>query len=222
MRDLAVASEVGLSSGGILALLSLESSLTPPPFLDCPLVRIVPSLLCLSGDRDRGYLDTCARVSLAAEGSGAPAHCTAAVSAVMLLGTVGVPISWKKWVWGTSWYGLVGTSMLWLVAAFLPYKKVYKSCQICGESEETVWVVLPMSVPLGSFSVRVPYYVGDRKRDPNLENYSCDSGVAVDRRELEKAIGLLVWLCEGAFWLRPWLSCFYKILYKPRVVTGGF
>ncbi|CAE7449580.1 unnamed protein product, partial [Symbiodinium pilosum] len=47
----------------------------------------------------------------------------------------------------------------------------------------------------------------------------CDKGVEIDRQELEKVIGLLVWFCDGAFWLSPWLSCFYRILCKPRVVT---
>ena len=41
----------------------------------------------------------------------------------------------------------------------------------------------------------------------------------VDCRELEKAVGFLGWFCGGAFWLRAWLSSFYKLLKKPRAVT---
>ena len=44
----------------------------------------------------------------------------------------------------------------------------------------------------------------------------CGSGVDVDRQKLEKVI----WFCDGAFWLRPWSSCFYKIRCKPKVGTG--
>ena len=50
----------------------------------------------------------------------------------------------------------------------------------------------------------------------------CDNGVEIDRQELEKVIGLLVWFCDGAFWLRPWLSCFTKSCTSQRSSLGGF
>ena len=35
-----------------------------------------------------------------------------------------------------------------------------------------IWAVLYIRVPLrGSFFIRVPYYIGDLKRDPNIESY---------------------------------------------------
>ena len=104
-----------------------------------------------------------------------------AVATLMLLGAVGVPISWKKVCMGHElvWIGWRFNAVAG--AAFLPYEKASKIVK------------------------------GLRKL--------CDKSVEIDRHELEKVIGLLVWFCDGAFWLRPWLSCFYKILYKPRVVT---
>ena len=36
-----------------------------------------------------------------------------------------------------------------------------------------MWVVFQIRVPLGSLFIRVPYYIGDPKRDPDLENYPC-------------------------------------------------
>ncbi|CAE7861850.1 unnamed protein product [Symbiodinium microadriaticum] len=58
-----------------------------------------------------------------------------AVSTLMLLATVGVPISWKKVGMGHElvWIGWRFNALAG--AALLPYKK---SCQNCGESEETV------------------------------------------------------------------------------------
>ena len=43
-------------------------------------------------------------------------------------------------------------------------------------------------------------------------------GAKVERREVESLIGLLIWFTAGAFWLRPWLSNFYNLLYKPSAV----
>ena len=40
----------------------------------------------------------------------------------------------------------------------------------------------------------------------------------VARKAVEHCIGLLLWFCAGAFWLRPWLQALYKLLYKPRCV----
>ena len=36
-----------------------------------------------------------------------------------------------------------------------------------------MWVVVEITVPFGVLFIWVPYYVGDLKRDPNLENYPC-------------------------------------------------
>ena len=38
-------------------------------------------------------------------------------------------------------------------------------------------VVLLMRVPFRTLCVRVLYYIGDIRRDPNLENYPCAYGV---------------------------------------------
>ena len=46
----------------------------------------------------------------------------------------------------------------------------------------------------------------------------CKKGAKVERREVESLIGLLIWFTAGAFWLRPWLSNFYNLLYKPSAV----
>ena len=35
---------------------------------------------------------------------------------------------------------------------------------------------------------------------------------------LENCIGLLVWVCGGIYWLKPWLQLFYHLLFKPRCV----
>lgn len=35
---------------------------------------------------------------------------------------------------------------------------------------------------------------------------------------LENCIGLLVWVCGGIYWLKPWLQPFYHLLFKPRCV----
>ena len=39
------------------------------------------------------------------------------------------------------------------------------------------------------------------------------------RRDLERVIGLLLWFTGAASWLRSWLQEFYRLLYKPSVVT---
>ena len=36
---------------------------------------------------------------------------------------------------------------------------------------QTIWVVIKIRVPFRVLFIRVPYYIGDQKRDPNLENY---------------------------------------------------
>ena len=40
----------------------------------------------------------------------------------------------------------------------------------------------------------------------------------IDKRQLERFIGLAIWFTAGALWLRPWLQAFYNLLYKPRAV----
>ncbi|CAJ1458009.1 unnamed protein product, partial [Effrenium voratum] len=46
----------------------------------------------------------------------------------------------------------------------------------------------------------------------------CQQGAKVSRREVESLIGLLIWFTAGAFCLRPWLSCFYRLSRKPAAV----
>ena len=44
------------------------------------------------------------------------------------------------------------------------------------------------------------------------------AGQSVERKAVEQAVGLLIWFCGGAYWLKPWLQALYKLLYKPRCV----
>ena len=46
----------------------------------------------------------------------------------------------------------------------------------------------------------------------------CVAKAKVQRKHVEQAIGILIWYTTGASWLRPWLSAFYKLLYKPRAI----
>ena len=50
----------------------------------------------------------------------------------------------------------------------------------------------------------------------------CKKGAKVERREVERLIGLLIWFTAGALWLRLWLSNFCNLLYKPSVVPRLF
>ena len=43
-------------------------------------------------------------------------------------------------------------------------------------------------------------------------------GKRVERKLIEQCVGLLLWYCGGAYWLKPWLSELYKLLYKPALV----
>jgi hypothetical protein len=38
----------------------------------------------------------------------------------------------------------------------------------------------------------------------------------IPRTQLQSLVGLLVWFTEGAYWLRPWLQHFFKMLFAPR------
>ena len=40
----------------------------------------------------------------------------------------------------------------------------------------------------------------------------------VERKCVEQVVGLLIWFCGGAPWLKPWLQCFYHLLFKPHCV----
>ena len=44
-------------------------------------------------------------------------------------------------------------------------------------------------------------------------------GRKVARKNVERCVGLLVWFCGGAFWLKPWLQCLYHLLFKPVCVS---
>ena len=41
----------------------------------------------------------------------------------------------------------------------------------------------------------------------------------VERKLVEQAIGLLLWYCGGASWLKPWLQCLYNLLFKPLCIS---
>ena len=57
-----------------------------------------------------------------------------------------------------------------------------------------------------------------REKLSSLLGPLCKKGAKVERREVESLIGLLIWFTAGAFWLRPWLSNFYNLPYKPSAV----
>ena len=46
----------------------------------------------------------------------------------------------------------------------------------------------------------------------------CTAGRAVERKAVERLIGLLLWFTGGALHLRPWLQGLYHLLYKPMCV----
>ena len=46
----------------------------------------------------------------------------------------------------------------------------------------------------------------------------CAAKAKVQRKHVEQVIGILIWYTTGASWLRPWLSTFYKLLYKPHAI----
>lgn len=46
----------------------------------------------------------------------------------------------------------------------------------------------------------------------------CSNGQKVDRKAVERLIGLLLWYTGGAVHLRPWLQGLYHLLYKPLCV----
>ena len=43
-------------------------------------------------------------------------------------------------------------------------------------------------------------------------------GRKIERHDVDKLIGLLLWWTNGAVWLCPWLQGLYRLLFKPRVV----
>ena len=43
-------------------------------------------------------------------------------------------------------------------------------------------------------------------------------GRKVPRKTVERCIGMLVWFCGGAYWLKPWLQSIYHLLFKPACV----
>eukprot|EP00434_Breviolum_minutum_P007958 symbB.v1.2.007019.t1/scaffold427.1/size208084/1 len=46
----------------------------------------------------------------------------------------------------------------------------------------------------------------------------CVAKAKVQRKHVEQVVGILIWYTTGASWLRPWLSTFYKLLYKPHAI----
>ena len=59
-------------------------------------------------------------------------------------------------------------------------------------------VVFEMRAPFGFFLIRVPYYIGDPKRDHNLENYLCDGPIYETRcRAVTWVAGLAFRCCIG-------------------------
>ena len=88
-----------------------------------------------------------------------------------------------------SWEKLsLGTSMRWLGWGF-------------NWADRVAWVPDDKRAKLLGFLVQL--------REPKRK---------VERRMLENCIGLLVWVCGGIYWLKPWLQPFYHLLFKPRCV----
>ena len=44
---------------------------------------------------------------------------------------------------------------------------------VYGYSRVCIWVVFYIRIPFRVPFIRIPYYIGYLKRDPNLENHSC-------------------------------------------------
>ena len=43
-------------------------------------------------------------------------------------------------------------------------------------------------------------------------------GKRVEKKLIEQCVGLLLWYCGGAYWLKPWLSELCKLLHKLALV----
>ena len=62
-----------------------------------------------------------------------------------------------------------------------------------------------------------------KKKKPQilpLLDQVCDPKAKLERRTVERVIGMLLWFTGGCGWLKPkpWLEPLYKILFKPRAI----
>ena len=80
--------------------------------------------------------------------------------------------------------------------------------------ETFVW--LGWQFDLCSFEVRIP----ESKATKFLQNLRalCRAEKKVERRLVERIVGMLLWFAGGCWWLKPWLEPLYRILQKPRAV----
>ena len=98
--------------------------------------------------------------------------------------------------------------------AFLTALGVPLSWKKVKLGDELVWIGWRFCFSSGY--IQLP----DDKSQKILEALSpfCTSGQKVDRKTVERLIGLLLWYPGGAVHLRPWLQALYHLLYKPLCV----
>ena len=98
--------------------------------------------------------------------------------------------------------------------AFLTALGVPLSWKKVKLGDELVWIGWRFCFSSGY--IQLP----DDKSQKILEALSpfCTIGQKVDRKAVERLIGLLLWYSGGAVHLRPWLQALYHLLYKPRCV----
>ena len=69
---------------------------------------------------------------------------------------------------------------------------------------------------LCALEARMPQQKAD-KLLPQLSSL-CVPQSKLERRLVEKVVGLLVWFASGCPWMKPWLEPLYHILHKPKAV----
>lgn len=79
-----------------------------------------------------------------------------------------------------------------------------------------VFTWLGWNFDLCALEARMPQQKSD-KLLPQLATL-CVPQAKLERRLVEKVIGLLVWFACGCPWLKPWLEPLYHILHKPKAV----
>ena len=101
--------------------------------------------------------------------------------------------------------GVYFTLLMFLVALGVPiiWEKLALGSSLSWLGWEFHW---------SSFSACLP----QSKRDKLMHFLSqlLLPGKSIERKLIEQGVGLLLWFCGGAYWLKPWLQQFYTLLYK--------